>query len=132
MTNKEILDYMLKELGIRQGVFAKNIGVAATSMSLVRSGRVKHFTRKAAARITAVYPQYSANWIMTGEGPIYTDGRPEPELKAEKPARRLRSDEIEPTLQRNVEMRDLLDLLNKQNEQISQLLSLIEKSQNKE
>ncbi len=68
MTPKQIVDQILFEQRLNVNQFAKKVGVSATNLYDVMSGKIKAISNEMADKIRAVFPNYSKAWLMTGEG----------------------------------------------------------------
>ena len=73
MEPKERLKQIMTELRVKQVAFAEAIGTTQATLSRQLSGTHK-IDRQAALAIQAVYGA-SAEWLLTGEGEMFLDGR---------------------------------------------------------
>lgn len=60
--------------------FAKKIGVHPTQIYDLQSGKTKAISLAMADKILSANPSFSKLWLMTGEGGMYVDDEPKPEI----------------------------------------------------
>lgn len=68
-------------MGVRQ--LAEQIDYPEAKLYSISLGRVKRLKDELVERILARYPQYSRTWLLTGEGPMCSDGAKYPYSAAE-------------------------------------------------
>lgn len=84
---------LMKHLGIPPSRFADEIGVQRSAMSHLVSGR-NNPSLEFITRVLKRYPQVSADWLLSGSGPMIRTASPEgPDQVVPEPAR-----ETEPEL----------------------------------
>jgi len=69
MTILDRIRLVRKEIGLRQGEFAKRIGLAQTSMSMIEAGK-SPLTEKNIKLICATFAVNEA-WLRTGKGEMF-------------------------------------------------------------
>lgn len=74
MDSVDIIDQMLAELRINQSNFLRECGIARSSFTDIRSGRIKKISMTLASKIVHRYPQFNIKWITSGEGEMYVSG----------------------------------------------------------
>lgn len=67
-TGADVLNEILNELNLRAPTLAKNIGLPHYRLSDIQTGRVKKISGEMAHAINKRYPQYSIEYLLTGEG----------------------------------------------------------------
>lgn len=86
----ERLAELMASLGLNQREFAKAIGIHPTSFTDLKKGRSKSFSQETIAQIITRF-NVNANWLITGEGPMFLEKAPEAEpprrLPYQKPPR---------------------------------------------
>lgn len=73
MNNKEILQKIMDDKFLSARTFGKKIGVASNYVSEISTGKITQITPAVIAKIVAVFPEYSPDWLRTGEPPIYSN-----------------------------------------------------------
>lgn len=68
MNASEIIDYILKKEKIKAATFATSIGVTATQIYDLQSGKTKSISSSMANKIMTTYSHYNKIWLLTGEG----------------------------------------------------------------
>ncbi len=68
MTGCEIIDLILKDLGIKAPTFAKEIGVKYQRILDIQTGKTKKISPAVAGFIIDKYPQYNRGFLLSGEG----------------------------------------------------------------
>lgn len=71
MSNIEILEKIMADRCLSPLEFGRKIGKNDNFVSLIRSGRTKKFTAPVLRKLMEQFPEYSAEWLSTGEPPIY-------------------------------------------------------------
>lgn len=71
MSNIEILEKIMADRCLSPLEFGRKIGKNDNFVSLIRSGRTKKFTAPVLRKLMEQFPEYSAEWLRTGEPPIY-------------------------------------------------------------
>lgn len=133
MNNKEILQKIMDDKFLSARTFGKKIGVASNYVSEISTGKITQITPAVIAKIVAAFPEYSPDWLRTGEPPIYSNveahrvsrsvisngnGNTNTVTNADAPDRLL-------TLMEG-QTAALLRQLEKKDEQIARLLTLLE------
>lgn len=72
MNNKEILQKIMDDKLLSARDFGRKIGVSSNYVSGIASGKVSQITPSVIAKIVAAFPEYSPDWLRTGEPPIYS------------------------------------------------------------
>lgn len=67
MTAAERISKVIEAEGESPASFAAKIGITPTQIYDIQSGKTKSITAKTAAKIKAVYSNYSIEWLTTGE-----------------------------------------------------------------
>lgn len=73
MNNKEILQKIMDDKFLSARTFGKKIGVASNYVSEISTGKITKITPAIIAKIVAAFPEYSPDWLRTGEPPIYSN-----------------------------------------------------------
>lgn len=81
MNTTEIVSTILEEERIKPGSFAKVIGVNPTQIYDLQSGKIKKISDAMADKIIKSYPHYKKIWLLTGEGEMLNETKPQIELK---------------------------------------------------
>lgn len=71
MSNIEILEKIMADRCLSPLEFGRKIGKNDNFVSLIRSGKTKKFTAPVLRKLMEQFPEYSADWLRTGEPPIY-------------------------------------------------------------
>ena len=66
-TGADVLNEVLKELDIKAPTLAKKVGLPYYRLSNIQLGRVKTISGDLARAINKEYPQFSMNYLLTGE-----------------------------------------------------------------
>ncbi|WP_289731271.1 hypothetical protein [uncultured Alistipes sp.] len=107
---KERLDLIIKELGISGRTFSRECGFSESYFASINDGIGADKLNK----ILSTYPQFSAHWLITGDGEMLTGKDNTNQIKSDMTQKFF--DELE---QRNNQFNELL-------EQNSRLISVIE------
>ncbi len=110
MSAKDIIDQICREKTITLRALAEKAGIDEKKLYNINAGRVRKVSHEMAAKIHAIYPEYSLIWLLTGEQAEQESGESNEQAK--------RIAELESELQ-------------KANERIDLLLSMLAKQQNK-
>jgi hypothetical protein len=73
MTNEEILQKIMDDNCISPKEFGNKIGKNDNFVSTIKTGAIRQLTPKVIRAILDAFPQYSPDWLRTGEPPIYVD-----------------------------------------------------------
>lgn len=136
MDNNEIIAFLLKETGLRQGAFCKQAGLAPTTFTLIKMGKIKKLSKRAVAKIVAAFPRFSEQWLLTGEGEPIVNHSAAPVAEAEPKAASQPQPDTKPAAEPQdpeqdgnyIDLREVLELMHRQNEQISILLNIIDRN----
>lgn len=74
MNTCEIIDFILREEEKKAGTFAKEIGVRATQIYDLQSGKIKRISDGIADKILQAYPRYDRAWLLSGDGNPFKRG----------------------------------------------------------
>ena len=74
MTGKEIIERILADEDISAQKFSDTIGnKRAQAIYDILGEKTKRVSKAMASKIVAAFPQYSVDWLTTGEGEVYAD-----------------------------------------------------------
>ena len=65
-----VLARVLAHIGIKSPTLANNVGVEYKRVQNVETGKTKKVSGDLASKIVARYPEFSLDWLLTGEGPM--------------------------------------------------------------
>lgn len=67
-TGARVLARVLAHIGIKSPTLANNVGVEYKRVQNVETGKTKKVSGDLASKIVARYPEFSLDWLLTGEG----------------------------------------------------------------
>ena len=86
MAIKDRLKLIMDDKGLNNGEFAKEIGVVQSTISNIFGARGTNPSTDVLLRLHKRYPNINLEWLLTGEGTMYSDGTPEPDaLRPDQP-----------------------------------------------
>ena len=65
-----VLARVLAHIGIKSPTLANNVGVEYKRVQNVETGKTKKVSGDLASKIVTRYPEFSLDWLLTGEGPM--------------------------------------------------------------
>lgn len=71
MTNEEILKKIMDDHCLSTAEFGRKIGKNENFVSILKTGATKTISPKVRRLILDHFPEYSPEWLRTGEPPIY-------------------------------------------------------------
>ncbi|MCF0184272.1 MAG: helix-turn-helix transcriptional regulator [Bacteroidaceae bacterium] len=72
MELKERIDAVLASTGLSAAAFAKRLGVKTTQTIYdLTSGKTRTLSSDVLTKIASCFPQFSVEWLMTGEGEMF-------------------------------------------------------------
>ncbi len=75
-----VIKAVISELGLNAAQFAKSIGVHPTQIYDLQTGKTKAISPAMADKIISTYPEFTKAWLLTGEGDMYANNEPKPEI----------------------------------------------------
>lgn len=88
-TGAKVIARVLAHIGIKSPTLANNVGVEYKRVQNVETGKTKKVSGDLASKIVARYPEFSLDWLLTGEGEMLKDGAPATQPAQENSARPL-------------------------------------------
>lgn len=85
MDIRDRLKLIMDEKGLNNGEFAKEIGVAQSTISNIFGARGTNPSTDVLLRLHKRYVNINLEWILTGEGTMYNDGTPESDFPSTHP-----------------------------------------------
>lgn len=73
MTNYEILQKIMADHCLSPSEFGNKIGKNENFVSVIKTGATANFSPKVIRAIVDAFPEYSPDWLRTGEPPIYSN-----------------------------------------------------------
>lgn len=67
-TGAKVIARVLAHIGIKSPTLANNVGVEYKRVQNVETGKTKKVSGDLASKIVARYPEFSLDWLLTGEG----------------------------------------------------------------
>lgn len=67
----EIIEKIMFDNDLSASDFGEKVGKSSNYVSELRSGKTAKISPPMLKRLAAAFPQYSAEWLRTGEPPIY-------------------------------------------------------------
>lgn len=134
MNASEVINCILKNEKIKAAKFAKNIGVKATQIYDLQSGKTKNISSSMADKITTIYPYYNRVWLLTGFLPMLKEEYPTPTAYVSGMSANYQGNFTQPIHteigHRNevgkITKNNIEDILKKENEKLKQQVSLLE------
>ena len=88
-TGAKVIARVLAHIGIKSPTLANNVGVEYKRVQNVETGKTKKVSGDLASKIVARYPEFSLDWLLTGEGEMLKADAPATQPSPENSARPL-------------------------------------------
>ncbi len=136
MTNKEILETIIRNEGITYAELARKMGLKGQPTQLydIRDGKIKSITLKTAEKIVSAFPNYNRTWLLTGEGSPFKNAEKESSAENKIPKRNANPATIDIFYLLDImnQIMDELDTIKSQNRSLMKEILELKANTNKE